>query len=142
MSDVLRTVTTQLQLPLQFDTVPAMTWQHPLSLSADEIAQLQQLSKRAADDFARGLLTHAYQAYRLGGLLICVAKYGTELELMAVLQQGATGTNFRAVTRNLRRLADDWNCTAIVTSTTDERVKTLIEALGATVTEWSLKITM
>lgn len=108
-----------------------MLFVQPLTLSPTEYTALQRMSLRSELDFSQGLLKQAYQVYRVGTLLCCIARYGDAMMLMGVLQLGARGAHFRRLAQQLLRVAREWGCKTIETETSDERVAKLLQAVGA-----------
>lgn len=122
--------------------VAAMTFCEPQLMHPEELVALQEVSRKPPEDFVKGVLAQAYQAYRVGTLLVLVAVVDQKLQLLGVLQQGRRGAFFRDLVVRLRQLAAAWHCTVIETSTTNPMVAELLLKVGSTpvATEWHLEM--
>jgi hypothetical protein len=110
-----------------------MVYQDPLTLSPAELVGLELAAHKEPYDFVKGLLLAAYQAYRVGTILILVCVVGNRLQLLAVQQEGKPGAYFHDLADRLRELARAWGCPVIDSSTTSARVAGLLSHVGATV---------
>ena len=117
-----------------------LTYQQPATLLQSEINMLQALSGVDDLDLAMGLMGGNYQAYRLGTTLTLVKAVDNTLHIMAIIQHGKPGNYFRSLVRDLRRLAQSWNCRQVETSTEDIRIAKLLQVLGAVVIETTLAL--
>ena len=118
-------------------TLP-LVFQPAGGLSEQELEDLLELSGKERLDFFEGLLAQAYQAYRVGSILLMVSAVGEKLLVHGIIQQGAPGAANRSLAVNLRQLAKAWDCTRIETTTDSVRMRRLLELLGATVGSWNM----
>lgn len=107
-------------------------------LSHSWLAKLAGLAHRPMDDLSRGLVSSAYQLYRVGTVYVLVAVYGDRLEALAIVQTGKPGAYMRDLATHLIALARDWGCALVETSTEDPRIVKLLQRLGSKVESWTL----
>lgn len=95
------------------------------------LVELERQTGLAPLELAQALLKGQLQVYLVGTILAAVRKVGSTLVLSATLQLGPAGAHMRGLAAGLRRLAREWQCTSIETTSYSPQVTKLLKLLGA-----------